>query len=85
MSRLTKRESQASHWERETRAILQSVQELNSIMKDISVLVIEQGTVVDRIDYNLDQAEVALDSSIENIQAVCLSLSLSPSSPSRSL
>merc|ERR1719375_1160094 len=38
--------------------IAKSVTELNSIFKELAVLVIDQGTVLDRIDYNLEQVSV---------------------------
>ena len=34
----------------------QSVAELAEIFREIHVLVIKQGTVIDRIDYNIEQA-----------------------------
>ena len=38
--------------------IVKSINELSSLFKQLNSLVIEQGTVIDRIDYNLEQAEV---------------------------
>lgn len=49
--------SMAVQREEELRNLLRSIEELNSIFKDISILVIEQGTILDRIDYNIEQAE----------------------------
>jgi hypothetical protein len=46
----------AQERDREVRGILQSINDLAQIMKDLSVLVIDQGTIVDRIDYNMEQA-----------------------------
>jgi len=43
--------------EEELRNLLRSIEELNSIFKDISILVIEQGTILDRIDYNIEMAD----------------------------
>ncbi|XVF57560.1 hypothetical protein PTKIN_Ptkin06aG0215500 [Pterospermum kingtungense] len=37
--------------------VVELVNELAQIMKDLSVLVIDQGTIVDRIDYNIQNAE----------------------------
>ena len=35
---------------------MQTTKALAAIFKEVSVLVIEQGTIVDRIDYNVEQA-----------------------------
>eukprot|EP01066_Platyproteum_vivax_P011951 Platyproteum_vivax@DN5422_c0_g1_i1.p1 len=36
-------------------SVVQSVHDLHNIFKDLSMLVIDQGTILDRIDYNIDQ------------------------------
>ena len=38
--------------------IVESVQELNEIFKELSNLVIIQGSLLDRIDYNIDESLV---------------------------
>ncbi len=48
----------AQERDREVRNILQSINDLAQIMKDLSVLVIDQGTIVDRIDYNMEQVSL---------------------------
>lgn len=50
----------AEERDREVRNILQSIADLGQIMKDLSVLVIDQGTILDRIDYNMEQARCPL-------------------------
>eukprot|EP01100_Stratorugosa_tubuloviscum_P003437 TRINITY_DN1838_c0_g1_i1.p1 TRINITY_DN1838_c0_g1~~TRINITY_DN1838_c0_g1_i1.p1 ORF type:complete len:294 (+),score=114.84 TRINITY_DN1838_c0_g1_i1:55-936(+) len=42
----------------ETRQILRSVNELADIFNDMAVLVVEQGTLLDRIEYNIEQTAV---------------------------
>ncbi len=39
----------------ETRNIVKSIEELSIIFKELAVLVIDQGTVLDRIDFNMEQ------------------------------
>eukprot|EP00640_Fibrocapsa_japonica_P005698 CAMPEP_0113941088 /NCGR_PEP_ID=MMETSP1339-20121228/7088_1 /TAXON_ID=94617 /ORGANISM="Fibrocapsa japonica" /LENGTH=95 /DNA_ID=CAMNT_0000945135 /DNA_START=1 /DNA_END=288 /DNA_ORIENTATION=+ /assembly_acc=CAM_ASM_000762 len=35
--------------------IVKSIQELSTIFKELAVLVIDQGTILDRIDFNMEQ------------------------------
>ena len=55
MLRVEGMEAFAEERDREVRAILQSINDLGQIMKDLSTLVIDQGTILDRIDANMDQ------------------------------
>lgn len=47
---------------REIDSLVSSIEDLAHIMKDFQALVFEQGTILDRIDHNI---EVALDNTIE--------------------
>jgi len=40
--------------DQEIAKIAQSIEELGSIFKELAVLVIDQGTILDRIDYNME-------------------------------
>ena len=51
------------------RNILQSIADLGQIMKDLSVLVIDQGTILDRIDYNMEQARSSYP---DPIRVICV-------------
>lgn len=53
--------------DREIREILQSIVELQELFREFSSLVIEQGTLLDRIDYNLDHTQVHLEVANTNL------------------
>ena len=59
MLRVEGMEAFAEERDREVRNILQSINDLGQVMKDLSVLVIDQGTILDRIDANMDQVRTA--------------------------
>lgn len=42
---------------KEINNIAKSINELAILFKDLSVLVVEQGTILDRIDYNVKEAK----------------------------
>ena len=47
--------------------VAKSAQELAQIFKDLNQRVIEQGTIVDRIDYNMDQAVVKVKEGLQQV------------------
>jgi len=54
--------------EEEIRSVVQSITDLSEIFKDLSQIVVEQGTVLDRIDYNIEQAVVKTESGLQQLQ-----------------
>ncbi|KAG6427206.1 hypothetical protein SASPL_111447 [Salvia splendens] len=70
MARLKKSEAFTAEREREIRQVVESVSELAQIMKDLSVLVIDQGTIVDRIDYNITNVAASVEDGLKQLQKV---------------
>ncbi|GAB4819932.1 hypothetical protein N2152v2_006978 [Parachlorella kessleri] len=54
--------------DREVVRIVQSINELAQIMKDLSVLVIDQGTILDRIDYNMEQTAMKVEEGVRQLE-----------------
>jgi len=54
-------DAQISQRERDILKIVKSITELSEIFRDLSILVIDQGTILDRIDYNLEQTDIHLE------------------------
>lgn len=48
--------------------LIKEVTEIQEVMRDISVLVVEQGSMVDRIDQNVEAAAEAVDRGVEHIR-----------------
>lgn len=48
--------------------ISKSILELNSLFKDISGLILDQGTILDRIDYNVEKSALRIKSAYESVQ-----------------
>ncbi|GAB4830026.1 Tlg2p-like protein a [Ancistrocladus abbreviatus] len=68
MSNLKENEHFTAQREREIKQVVESVNELAQIMKDLSVLVIDQGTIVDRIDYNIQNVAVSVEEGFKQLQ-----------------
>lgn len=47
--------------------LAQNIQELNQIFKDLNSLVIDQGTLLDRLDYNIEQAEKHINQGTQEV------------------
>ncbi|KAG2695724.1 hypothetical protein I3760_07G026300 [Carya illinoinensis] len=68
MAKLKKSEAFTAEREREIQQVMESVNELVQIMKDLSVLVIDQGTIVDRIDYNIQNVATTVEEGLKQLQ-----------------
>ncbi|KAG5177676.1 soluble NSF attachment protein receptor [Tribonema minus] len=55
MAVLEETESYVQERDAEIRNIVKSIEELSAIFKELAVMVIDQGTMLDRIDYNMEQ------------------------------
>jgi syntaxin 16 len=49
-------------------ALIKEVTEIQEVMRDLSVLVVEQGTMIDRIDENIGAAAQHIDRGVEHIR-----------------
>ncbi|EOA31021.1 hypothetical protein CARUB_v10014167mg [Capsella rubella] len=68
MSKIKKSEEISLEREKEIQQVVESVNELAQIMKDLSTLVIDQGTIVDRIDYNIQNVASTVDDGLKQLQ-----------------
>ncbi|XP_064942196.1 syntaxin-43 isoform X2 [Musa acuminata AAA Group] len=68
MSALKRSEVFTREREREIVQVVESVNELAQIMKDLSVLVIDQGTIVDRIDYNVQNVASSVEEGYKQLE-----------------
>eukprot|EP00249_Psilotum_nudum_P012020 c23536_g1_i1 orf=363-1325(-) len=68
MSHIRKNEAMTAEREKEVLQIVESVNDLAQIMKDLSVLVIDQGTIVDRIDYNIQNAAASVEAGVKQLE-----------------
>ncbi|GAV57004.1 Syntaxin domain-containing protein/SNARE domain-containing protein [Cephalotus follicularis] len=68
MSKLKKNEQVTEEREREIQQVMESVNDLAQIMKDLAVLVIDQGTIVDRIDYNIQKVATSVEEGFKQLE-----------------
>eukprot|EP01111_Echinosteliopsis_oligospora_P015882 TRINITY_DN642_c0_g2_i2.p1 TRINITY_DN642_c0_g2~~TRINITY_DN642_c0_g2_i2.p1 ORF type:complete len:307 (-),score=84.75 TRINITY_DN642_c0_g2_i2:101-1021(-) len=57
-------EDRISDRERDVISIARSINELADVFSDLNLLVIDQGTILDRIDYNIEQTSVHVDAAV---------------------
>ncbi|XP_065314443.1 syntaxin-16-like isoform X2 [Gordionus sp. m RMFG-2023] len=53
--------------EKEVQNLVKSITDLNVIFKDLSQIVVEQGTLVDRIDYNMEKSSAIVASGLSQL------------------
>ncbi|XWS57457.1 hypothetical protein CRYUN_Cryun09bG0175500 [Craigia yunnanensis] len=68
MAKLKQSEAFTVERERVIEQVVESVNELAQIMKDLSVLVIDQGTIVDWIDYNIQNVATTVEEGLKQLQ-----------------
>ncbi|XP_061188465.1 syntaxin-16-like isoform X1 [Saccostrea echinata] len=56
------------HREKEITQIVKSIQDLNDIFRDLSQMVVDQGTILDRIDYNVEHASVQVEKGLQQLK-----------------
>ncbi|XP_038070345.1 syntaxin-16-like [Patiria miniata] len=54
--------------EKEITHIVQSIVDLNEIFRDLASMVVEQGTVLDRIDYNIEKTATKVEQGLKQLQ-----------------
>jgi len=59
---------EATAREKEIIRVAQSINELAQLFKELNVLVIDQGTILDRIDYNVEQAKERIDKGVVHLK-----------------
>ena len=56
--------------EQEIETIAKSIQEIALLFKDLQMMVIDQGTVLDRIDYNIEQVGMHTKDGMKELEKV---------------
>ncbi|CAJ0600032.1 unnamed protein product [Cylicocyclus nassatus] len=54
--------------EKEVLVVNSSIRELNSLFKDLSSMVVDQGTILDRIDYNVEQSSIRVSRAVDSVK-----------------
>jgi syntaxin 16 len=68
IQQIVQNESMIMEREREVVKISKSILELNTLFKDLASLVVDQGTIMDRIDYNVEQSVLQIKAAHKHVQ-----------------
>ena len=71
LKRLNTNDAAIAQREREINDIAQGIIELADIFKDLQGMVIDQGTMLDRIDYNIENMAVNVKAADKELNVVC--------------
>lgn len=58
---------EVAHREQEIQVVVRSINQLNSVFKEVANLVVEQGSVVDRIDYNMENVQTSVQQGLQQL------------------
>ncbi len=70
--RLSSNDAAIAQREREINEIAKGIIELADIFKDLQMMIIDQGTMLDRIDYNIENMKVNVKEAEKELVVVCL-------------
>lgn len=68
MAQLRVAENRVDQRGKEIQKVYRSIIELNEMVKDLSLLIIDQGTLLDRIDYNIENAASSVERGVQELQ-----------------
>ncbi|KAH8874048.1 Syntaxin-16 [Schistosoma japonicum] len=64
---LTENTNMVVQREQEIHQIVQSIHELNEIFRDVAQMVVDQGTLIDRIDYNVEHTQIRVEQGLKQL------------------
>jgi len=67
MAHMQATERDVSIRDKQIRKIYRSIVELNEMTKDLAMLIVDQGTILDRIDYNIENAQYETEQAVQEL------------------